>query len=110
MSARTILLRAADLLAPPGRWMQGWFALDARGLWTTNPRHAVSLSADMALAVAAVGQEQTALDGAERALARVVAVAGVESDEVQIQGWNDAKGRTQAEVVAALRQAAEVAT
>lgn len=109
VTPRAILLRAAALLEPPGRWVQNEWGIDADGEGTFSPRDAVCYCASMALVVAARGHGQRALRGAQRALAALVVVAddGV-SDEVNIQLWNDAEERSQAEVVAALRQAAEV--
>lgn len=108
--ARRILLAAADLIEPPGRWTQGAEARDADGedadsllassgppvcwcalgaLWhvarprdSTQPRRAAHVTFDAA----------------------VVALQSVTGEPVV--PWNDTKGRTQEEVVRALRRAA----
>ena len=97
-AVRRVLLDAADLIEPEGCWTQGNMAVDADGhLCMPRGRDAVCWCA--------LG-----------AIARSSPSHGVSMDAVgllrlhlkgsRISEWNDAPGRTQAEVVSALRAAA----
>jgi hypothetical protein len=99
MLASEILDGAAALIEPEGRWTQGKYAADRDG-HTVDPRSpkAVCWCARGARARAAGEFENRTHDF----LRRVV------GDRQTIR-WNDDPDRTQAEVVAALRQAAELA-
>lgn len=111
-----ILTRAADLIAPEGKWAQGWYAFfeDVSG-----KRRECDISEEYALAVCwcAVGAINCAgslgssiIDDAKDALISVINDQSFKifRDEV-IAHWNDAPERTQSEVVSALRAAAELA-
>jgi hypothetical protein len=108
MKPSEILSKAADLIEPNGCWAQGAYALDAAG-------KQVGSSVDRACCFCASGAIAHASgyplgdDAAEEAeeiawdmLRRVIGRGYIEE-------WNDEAGRTQAEVVAALRQAASLA-
>lgn len=74
-----ILRAAADLIEPEGRWTQGSY-------WRSAPEGASHLHVD-------------------RFIRKVLPAVGTE----YTHEWNDAPGRTQAEVVAKLRAAAALA-
>lgn len=100
MSGRVsdILERAADLIEPEGRWIQGVFARNAKGEFT-------GLSEFRGPAVCwcisgATCKESPEDDGAE-ADVYLQRFLGAHPSE-----WNDAPERTQSEVVAKLREAA----
>lgn len=107
-SVATILRKAADLIAAPGAWTQGAFGRDAAGM--VRPIQFDSAECFCALgAIAKVthhdpdsawtaGIHVDAREWAERALGGAFLV-----------DWNDKEGRTQVEVVAALRKAADLA-
>jgi hypothetical protein len=115
MSAVTpaeVLRAAADLIEPEGKWVQGALAGDEQG----RPLRAAVTGADfcgfcwcawgsldMATWNAAVKDQR---DGAWKARdgARVALHSYLGRD---VAAWNDAPERTQAEVVAALRAAAD---
>jgi len=98
-----VLDAAADLLTPEGAWVQGKMGRTAKG-------HTVRVAADIDAAVCycAAGALWKAAGG--EAGGRLVFKAfGVMSNQGRTPGigtWNDAPGRTQSEVVAALREAA----
>ncbi len=102
-----VLDRAADLIEPEGAWTQGVSARDADGRACDN---SLAPTAVCWCAVGAIGTAVASLHAydpspykvegaATAALARVASSASVII-------WNDAEYRTQAEVVAALREAA----
>jgi hypothetical protein len=102
-----ILTKAADLLEKPGAWTKFEFARDAAG-------RAVYQTSSLATcwcargAIAAVNEEEddhTANNRNWKAAAQLMGFHDVHD----IEDWNDAPGRTQAEVVAALRTAASQA-
>lgn len=106
MSTAEILVQAADLIEERG-WNQGDYVNDCGGLCTFGALYiAVGLTpafirtdeADQR-ALAAL----TVVDEAAQALRQHV------GRDVGISEWNDAPGRTKAEVVTALRAAAQVA-
>lgn len=105
MSPDEILTKAADLLEKPGAWTQGSAILDRYGRPTgwSDPR-ACCFCAFGAIRRASGDPEITkceALDFADR-FAAGLGFSG-------IIDFNDAPERTQAEVVAKLREAAELA-
>lgn len=102
-----VLRAAADLIEPEGAWTQGVFARDATGKQTS------ALSAEATCwctwgAVAHVcGRTRYSWSPEFRALLKVLRLPIDDPGRVAL--WNDATGRTQAEVVAALRKAADLA-
>lgn len=98
-----VLSEAADLLSRPGAWTQeSWFRTKT-GKATHRPGNATCMCAEGALAIAArVHPSDVYKHPAACALARLIP-----STFTDIPDWNDAPGRTQAEVVAALREAAK---
>lgn len=111
MSARATLLAAADLLERPGAWTQNVFARNSGGE-NVGVRH------DSAACWCAMGAIRRIGGGAQTPATRD-AVSALETmlsdgarnvssdDDVWIPKWNDAEGRTQAEVVAMFRRCAE---
>lgn len=100
MKISEILFKAADLIEPEGAWCQGPFAIDENGEEIFSSEHwsaAKSLCAAGALTVAAGGYT------ARRSAARLH-IERVIGDH--LVDFNEAEGRTQAEVVAKLREAA----
>jgi hypothetical protein len=103
MKPSEVLAKAADLIEPEGAWRQGYYARDGAG--RDCDAHDPS-----AICWCAVGSIERSvpicnyddLDEAERFLTRALGGA-------YVPHWNDAKGRTQAEVVSALRKASELA-
>lgn len=96
-----VLERAADLIAKPGAWTQGYYGLTDSGAYADTPRDAVCFCALGAIKAAQHAVEFDAeIDDAERFFRNF---------NGSITSWNDAPERTQAEVVAALRQAATAA-
>lgn len=96
-----ILDKAADLIEPKGAWTQGESARDdqAVGLMADNPT-ACSFCMYGAIVRASGGY----LEGNE-VCSRAIRFLGVPS----LINWNDRPNRTQAEVVAKLREAAQKA-
>lgn len=88
---REILSKAADYLSQPGHWTQ------------RQPQDGAAVCAVRAITHAAsqLGATETERYGACKAVMSVVGVTGA------LFLWNDAPGRTQAEVVAAFRKAAQ---
>jgi len=99
--AKAVLLRAADILDKPGAWMQLDYARDAIGL-STDP-----LDPD-AVCFCTMGAIMRAAGAVDPDRGDAYEVIGAFSDHVHrdVGFWNDAGNRTQAEVVAALREAA----
>lgn len=98
-----VLDRAADLIEPVGAWTQHVFARNAAGKPTGLSAFSGPPVCYCALgATSYAAGDNSAADSAADALLRDI--VGGDIDE-----WNDAPGRTQAEVVAALRSAAEAA-
>ena len=96
-----ILTAAADLIEPEGRWTQGTWARTADGRGDARPGTACSWCLYGAILEAGRGCDS---DDTEDALQTVMDVVGKHPIS-----WNDSFTRTQAEVVAALRAAAEKA-
>jgi len=117
-----ILNAAADLLEKPGAWVQGWLAGDEYG----RPQRTMVTGADFCAKCWCVfGAIQKAGWLAARSEEKAVGYKGIVSYHrkypemgmsvaktlglgtvSELMAWNDAPGRTQAEVVAALRAAA----
>lgn len=96
-----ILNAAADLIEPAGRWTRKALARNARGT-AVDPRKST------AVCWCAAGAIQRVVAGDRDQLQRLLAVVRSVTD-FPVQLWNDGLGRTQAEVVAALREAARLA-
>lgn len=92
-----VLNRAADLIAPDGAWTQGTWARDASGKADPIPERATCWCLYGAIRVASAFNDKLS----DRVTEAVRSVVGG-----RFISWNDAPGRTQAEVVAALRKAA----
>lgn len=98
-----ILDHAADLIEPEGAWTQGFYARGASGLPVkVNGKAAVCFCGIGAVLRAARARTVFDLSFGRAALAKALGVGWL-SD---FYHWQDAPKRTQAEVVAALRQAA----
>jgi hypothetical protein len=93
-----ILERAADLIEPEGAWVQGAFKRLREG-------SGVSYCYCAAGALIEVASSDSAYDEARRFLNAQLPRPSDPEDSAVI-AFNDADGRTQAEVVAALREAA----
>lgn len=97
MNVAEVLNAAADLLEKPGGWTQ-----ETYGKWDEGNE-----SYSCLCLFGALGETAGWLDDATVSVKALDAVRVVVGDN-PIE-WNDAPGRTQAEVVQALRQAAEAA-
>lgn len=99
-----ILFAAADLIEPEGKWTQGCSARNAEGNSASATRpDAVCWCAVGAIWCAAESHTSKLADAATDELEQVL--GGL----IAVGKWNDAPERTQAEVVAKLREAAEKA-
>lgn len=103
MKPSEVLAKAADLIEPEGAWTQGKFAREASGL-AQDPKSpkAICWCARGAI-IRSGGLESAPL----RYLRSVVPSCDRSGEPVAV--WNDAPERTQAEVVKALRDAADLA-
>ena len=101
--ASAILRAAADRIEPPGAWTQGAPARTAFGAVLIDHKQpwAKSWSAAGAISVASADRWKKEMS------ARAYLKLAVETD--RLSDWNDAPTRTQQEVVAALRRAADIA-
>lgn len=90
-----VLAKAADLIEPEGRWMQGE--------WQDGPRQCFCAEGAMA-EIAQVSPCLMDEHSASRFLERAAGIPWF-----GVPTWNDQPGRTQAEVVATLRKASELA-
>lgn len=97
-----VLDAAADLLEKPGAWIKGDLALDASG-------EAVDPSDSNASCWCVMGATERVSDASWARRARNAFRAVIGGWNKSIPEWNDAPGRTQAEVVAKLREAAALA-
>lgn len=95
-----VLERAAALLEPEGAWTQAAYARGKSGR-IVNPQSKAAVCFCMAGAVERAKGDDETLD--ERRFIRMAI------KRQYIPGWNDAPGRTQTEVVAALREASKLA-
>lgn len=101
MNVSEILNKAADLIEPEGAWTQGHFARRADGAktgWTEEDASCFCVSGAIKRVAPASWEAWNKFDAycRQRGFAHMAT-------------WNDAPERTQAEVVAALRAAAEKA-
>jgi hypothetical protein len=99
-----ILSAAADLIEPEGKWTQGYYARDQFGS-DCEPEDSCAVCWCTIGAIERASEESVsddceAYNAAEQAVA--AALPGI-----TIVSWNDAPERTQADVVAKLREAAE---
>lgn len=102
MSVAEVLNKAADLLEKPGAWTRGTYARDSAGQLVASSDHTATCWCAMGATIRAAFSLGTRSGDAIEQIAKF---AGD-----NIGAWNDAPGRTQAEVVAALRQAAKDST
>lgn len=101
MSVADVLERAADLIEPQGKWTQGTFA---RGKRNRPCKEGNSSTARCWCALGAIQHETNSVALRNEAHWRLRKTLGM-----LVTSFNDAPGRTQAEVVAALREAAALA-
>ena len=106
MTTTKILNAAADLLDRPGAWCQEAYARDADG-YSTHPLADKAVSWCPIGAITRVAEESDVQDYHE-AQARLTTT--VQRRHQNISHWNDDPNRTQSEVVAMLRRAAEEET
>lgn len=100
MTPREVLLKAAELVERG--WCQGHYALDDHGNPALVEDDACYFCAEGAIIAAMRNDHGRDFMETVRALGRAIGV-----HNSKIIPWNDAPGRTQAEVVAALKAAAE---
>lgn len=104
-----ILDRAADLIEPEGAWTQGAFVRDAFGSDVYEAFREEAADAACFCLYGAIGSViGRDPEGYRDADPLLEAVLGV-SSPYEVAKWNDAPERTQAEVVAKLREAALLA-
>lgn len=97
-----VLDKAADLITPEGAWTQGYFARVAPGGNSIGPREPnAACWCAFGAVINRCGNDGAAEDFAVQYLRTTL--------RDSIDRWNDAPERTQAEVIAALRQAAQLA-
>lgn len=102
LSVADVLERAADLITPEGAWTQGTWARDESGRSVTlRSPYAACFCMRGALVIASNKSMASEMTGVQKALGFRNAAA--------MARWNDRDSRTQAEVVAKLREAAELA-
>jgi hypothetical protein len=101
-----VLDRAADLLEQPGKWTQGAAARTADGEMTFAADPAAACFC-MWGAIARVSDDYEAIDC--RPIRMITQPLGCAATPGNLGRYNDKLGRTQAEVVAALRSAATAA-
>lgn len=101
MTTAAIINRAADRLEKPGAWIQHILARNANG-YSVMPRDkdAICWCLTGALILESGGDIGSCIS-ARRAVAKEIGVRF-------LTGWNDCPGRTQSEVVTALREAAKI--
>lgn len=103
MKTSEVLLAARELIATPEKWTCGNYAKTSAGV-------AVSEDDDLAIAWCAMGAirheapDREAIMSARHVLERVLP-----SRSSTVADWNDAPGRTHAEVIEALTKAAALA-
>lgn len=101
--ASEILAAAADLIEPEGRWIKGDFARNASGWAGWGDDEDVVCYCARGAIQAALADHGSAIEYAPLGYLKRAAGHSV------IPTWNDAPERTQAEVVAKLREAAALA-
>lgn len=97
------LAKARDLISPPGKWTQNALARDYEGREIKNRRglgDATCFCLEGALIAA-----QCSVEGKEWGLLR----KATSNHSKALHRWNDERGRTKAEVIAALDGAIELA-
>lgn len=104
-----VLTRAADILEPEGRWLQGSY-----GAWHDNGLPPIGTARYTCFCLVGALSEATRQLSDEilrQSMLHARAEPYVQQaiGEPNIVAWNDRPGRTQAEVVAALRAAAKFA-
>lgn len=106
MKIADVLDKAADLIEPKGRWAQGAYIRDGMGHLLIRAEPNACFCVLGALAEASGIRPYKPWDGhdADRAREPLAETIGITVHE--IPEWNDAPERTQAEVVAKLREAA----
>lgn len=113
-----VLRAAADLIEPEGKWTQNWWARRANGTicepidpaaacWCL--RGAVNRVVRGEGATGDVTRLPPIQTDAERFIGEATPMRRASNGEYDTSGFNDAPERTQAEVVAALRKAADLA-
>lgn len=102
LSVAEVLSRAADLIEPEGKWTQGCLFRDAEGKGLRPSDSGKSCFCMAGALVQIGGPWASAWNFLDDALPKV----GFGN---RTGAWNDAPERTQAEVVAKLREAAELA-
>lgn len=102
---------AAELLMPEGMWTTGNYARNANRDGVVNPSRTDAVCFCMVGAVARVRgvPVRVAEDWLSKDGAALYAVVELDPTRDTITQWNDAPGRTQPEVVSALRKAAALA-
>jgi isopropylmalate/homocitrate/citramalate synthase len=103
LSVADVLSKAADLIEPEGAWIQGDFAKNAAGENT-----GLTEFRGPAVCWCTYGAIEQVTDDEEVMVAAEVFLAKMLKG-TSIAEWNDARNRTQAEVVAKLREAATLA-
>lgn len=117
LSVADVLDRAADLIEPEGAWTQGESARDAKGAPLPKGSEPGAVCWCVLGAIGkVVGHPANILFGkAQKALGSVLPdditpMYDADGDELPVEAsWNDSPFRTQAEVVAKLREAASLA-
>lgn len=99
-----VLAKAADLIAMEGRWSRGHFARDRAG-FPCEARSGFAASWCPSGAIQRVSAPLPARPVPDAAYAYLCRHLGCSF----VSSWNDAEGRTQAEVASALRKASELA-
>lgn len=110
MTTAEILAKAADLIEPEGAWTQGRLATsEPTDLYELDPR---SPYAHCFCAVGALCHVTNARNWSElpTAIDQIAVEIAARAGFTSLSDWNDALGRTQAEVVRALRDAAKAAS
>lgn len=107
MKSSQILSAAADLIEPEGRWTQGALSRNRKGEWVPESQK----SAVCFCAMGAIWRSARDLVGSDVSYRHADPASNVLREVVggPVADWNDAPARKQAEVVTALRQAAEKA-
>jgi len=102
MKVSEILSKAADLIEPEGKWTTVWCAVDKNGVGHLNG------NIDSAVCWCAIGAVERIAGGyCSDSTVALSFVRDVIGEHVDI--WNDEAGRTQSEVVSALREASTLA-
>jgi len=107
VSVADVLNAAADLIEPEGRWTQGTWARSSVG--DTDPIDDAICWCAYGAIYQVCGRKWTPEANAGMRLLCGVLRLGATDPMGSIGLWNDKEGRTQAEVVAALREAARPA-